>query len=348
MSEKMKSLLTKEEEQILLSIKIGSDNDPSHPEFPPDNPRFPATPTKKIDIKGFENVFVKDDSVNPTGTHKDRMAWEIVCQYRNFLIAKKMGLVKGTLPQFSIISSGNAAISLAYFLKKYNLPKPKILIDDNTPKKIVNYLKRQYCEIYITELAEKPLNFEEILKLTNNPTGFDITSNEALDPHTIFYDWMSFEIINQAPDYVLVPFGTGSLYENICNIIKEELWKVGKKDPRLKIDINRLRKCHIIGTTVNRPNSKAYMLYSPHLPFTQFNAQWLNFYKKFGYMGEKSNVYIVSEEAIEEAFEVLNSQGINCEYSGAAGLAYLLENKTKLPKDKKYLVVNTGKGKWSY
>jgi threonine synthase len=42
----------------------------------------------------------------------------------------------------------------------------------------------------------------------------------------------------------------------------------------------------------------------------------------------------------------LNSQGINCEHSGAAGLAYLLENKNKLPKDKKYLVVNTGKGKW--
>jgi threonine synthase len=88
------------------------------------------------------------------------------------------------------------------------------------------------------------------------------------------------------------------------------------------------------------------MLYSPHLPFTQFNELWLNFYKKFGYIGEKSNVYIVSEEAIEEAFELLNSQGINCEHSGAAGLAYLLENKNKLPKDKKYLVVNTGKGKW--
>jgi hypothetical protein len=157
---------------------------------------------------------------------------------------------------------------------------------------------------------------------------------------------MSFEIINQAPDYIFVPFGTGSLYENICNIIKEELWKVGKNDPRLKVNINKLRSCNIIGATVNRPNSKAYMLYSPHLPFTLFNEQWLNFYKEFGYLGKYSNVYIVGEEAIEEAFEVLNSQGIKCEHSSAAGLAYLLENKNKLPKDKKYLVVNTGRGKW--
>lgn len=342
----MNSLLTKEEEGVLKSIKISSDNDPSRPEFPPDNPRFPATPTVKIEVPGFTNVFVKDESVNPTGTHKDRMAWEIACQYRNFLEAKKKGLVEDSMPAFSIISSGNAAIALAEMLKKYNLPKPKILIDVNTPEKIIKLLKKRYCMIYETDLSRKSLGFKEILDLTNNPNGFDITSNDALDPSTIFYDWMSFEIINQSPEYMLVPFGTGSLYENICNIIKHEVQRIGKKDPRLMVDINKIRKCHIIGATVSSPKTKAYMLYSPHLPFIHFNEQWLDFYKNFGYIGKKSGVVVVSEEALEEAFQLLNSQGINCEHSGAAGLAYLLENKTKLPKDKKYLVVNTGKGKY--
>ena len=342
----MDSLLTKREEEILKSIIIRSDNNPLRPEFPPDKPRFPATPTKKIELPGFKQVFVKDESVNPTGTHKDRMAWEIVCQYRNFLMAKKMGLVAGPLPQFSIISSGNAAIALAYFLKKFNLPKPKILIDDDIPRKIRNYLEKQHCEIYVTDLGKKPLTSQEILILTNNPNGIDITSNEGLDPNIMFYDWMSFEIINEAPDYILVPFGTGSVYANICNIIKEELWKVSKNDPRLKVDIKKLRNCQIIGATVNLPNSKAYMLYSPHLPFTQFNEQWLNFSKEFGYIGKLSNVYLVTEEAIQEAFELLSSQGINCEPSGAAGLAFLLEHKYKFPQDKKILIINTGKGKW--
>ena len=342
----MKSFLTNEEEKILESIKICSDNDPLHPEFPPDDPKFPATPTKRLEIKGFSNVSVKDESVNPTGTHKDRMSWEIVCQYRNFLIAKKMGLIDKPLPKFSIISSGNAAISLSYFLKKYKLPKPKILIDDDTPKKIHEYLKKCYCEIYITDLAKKPLSFKEILELTENPDGFDITSNEALDPHTIFYDWMSFEIINQAPDYIFVPFGGGALYENICNVIKQELWKVSKNDPRLKVDIKKLRPCNIIGATVNLPDSKAYMLYSPHLPFTEFNEQWLDFFKRFGYIGKLSTVSLVSERAIEEAFEILNSQGIRCEHSAAAGLAYFLEHKKTLPKEKKYLIINTGRGLW--
>lgn len=102
---------------------------------------------------------MKDESVNPTGTHKDRMAWKIVCEYRNFLIAKKMGLVKGPLPQFSIISSGNAAIALAYFLEKYNLPKPKILIDDDTPSKIRSYLKKIYYEVYVTDHLDTLVNF---------------------------------------------------------------------------------------------------------------------------------------------------------------------------------------------
>jgi len=343
----MDSFLTKREEQILKSIAIGSHNNPSRPEFPPDNPKFPSTPTKRIDVPGFKKVFVKDESINPTGTHKDRMAWEIVCQYRSFLMAKKMGLVAGPLPRFSIISSGNAAISLAHFLKKYNLPKPKILIDKHTPNKIRNYLKKQYCEIYVTDLSKKALTSQEILNLTNNPNGFDITSNEALDPNIIFYDWLSFEIINEVPDYILMPFGTGSLYANICNNIKEEICKVGKNDPRLKIDINKLRNCHIIGATVNLPTSKAYMLYSPHLPFTQFNEQWINFSREFGYIGKLSNVYLVTEDAIQKAFELLNSQGINCEHSGAAGLAFLLEHKYKFPRDKKILIINTGKGKWA-
>ncbi len=42
--------LSSEETNILKSIKIGSDNNPAKPEFPPDKPRFPATPTYKINV----------------------------------------------------------------------------------------------------------------------------------------------------------------------------------------------------------------------------------------------------------------------------------------------------------
>jgi len=128
--------LTKEEEKILKSIIVPSDNDPLKPEFPPENPKFPATPTYQIKVPGFSNVWLKDESFNPTGTHKDRMAWEIVVTYRDFLLAKKAGQIKGSLPAMSIISSGSAAIAIQSQLKKYNLPTLKILVDvKNQPLK---------------------------------------------------------------------------------------------------------------------------------------------------------------------------------------------------------------------
>ena len=338
--------LTKNEDRILKQIRIRSDNDPNRPEFPPDNPRFPATPTRKLRVPSFTDVWLKDESVNPTGTHKDRMAWEIVIQYKKFLEAKKMGLVNGPLPRFSIISSGNAAIALAEAFKKHGLPKIKVLVDTHIPDQIFNLLKRSHCEIYQTNLSRKALSAEEVLAMTNNDGGFDITSNEALDPNTIFYDWMSYEIINNEADYVFVPFGTGALYENICNVMRREILRISGHDPRLKADVKKLRVMNIMGATVNLSTSKAYMLYSQHLPFVHYNEQWIRFYKKFGFVGNDSGVYVVSEDSLERAYKLARSQGINCEHSGIAGLALLLEKKNVIPKDRKIVIVNTGKGKW--
>src|SRR3989344_3679740 len=104
--------LTSTEQSILDSIVIASENDPLRPEFPADDPKFPATPTYKIAVPGFSNVWLKDESYNPTGTHKDRMAWEIIVTYRDFLVAKQRGQIDGPLPQMSVISSGSAAVAI--------------------------------------------------------------------------------------------------------------------------------------------------------------------------------------------------------------------------------------------
>lgn len=83
-------LLSVREEKILESIIVRSENDPYKPEFPFEKPIFPATHTYQIQVPGFINVWLKDESTNPTGTHKDRMAWEMVVSYRDFLQAKKL------------------------------------------------------------------------------------------------------------------------------------------------------------------------------------------------------------------------------------------------------------------
>ncbi len=292
--------LTKEEEAILDSIHIASENNPLKPEFPPEKPKFPATPTYKITVPGFSNVYLKDESYNPTGTHKDRMAWEMIVTYRDFLLAKKKnGKTKNyalsknksfaKLPQVSILTSGSAGFAIQYWLRHYKLPKLKCLIDIHTNLIIQKALKKVGAELYVTNLQKRELSWREILKLTDNEEGFDITSSEALDPTTRFYDWLSYEIINNSPNYCFVPFGTGHLYENILNITKREL-TTSSPDPRFRGSKDILQKCHFIGATTNDSKSKAEKLYSPHLPFVHYDEQWIKLYKYAGYCGQESNV----------------------------------------------------------
>jgi len=336
--------LRRSEQKILQKIVVASENNPNKPEFPPEQPKFPATSTYRIRVPGFSNVWLKDESKNPTGTHKDRMAWEIIVTYRDFLIAKKRNQHQKNLPRLSLISSGSAAIAIQNRLKEYGLPNLKVLIDADLDTRTIRQLKKMGCEIYQTNLTKKPFKWQEILALTHNPDGFDITSSEALDPTTRFYDWLSYEILNHSPDYCLIPFGTGNLYENILNINKREV-STKHHDPRFKGNIAKLRHCTFLGATTNNPKSKADKLCSPHLPFVHYDEQWIRLYRYSGFCGSKSNVHLLKEEFLDHAIELAQKQKIACEPSGIAGLALLLQMRNQIPKNKKILVVNTGKTK---
>lgn len=333
--------LTTKEKEILKSIHIASENDPEKPEFPPDDPKFPATPTYEIKVPGFSNVWLKDESFNKTGTHKDRMAWEMIVTYKEFLKSKEAGKID-KLPILSILSSGSAALAIQTQLKKYGLPNLHVLMDSKTDSVILDSLKKEGCNIFLEDLGMKTYDYEEILRLTENEDGFDITSNEAYDPTVRFYDWLSYEIINSDAEYIFVPFGTGQLYENIMNVIKKELsYKIN--DPRFKGKMEVLKKTSVLGVTTTNPKSKATKLYSLFLPFTNYSKQWINFYRFTGLTGEMSKVYDLEEKYLDEAIKIANEQKINFEPSGIAGLGLLLQIKDLIPKDKKILIVNTGK-----
>jgi len=336
--------LSNEEKEILKSIIVASENDSDKPEFPPDDPKFPATPTYKIEVPEFSNVWLKDESHNKTGTHKDRMAWEMIVTYKEFLLSKNAGKIK-ELPKSSILSSGSAALAIQTQLKKYKLPNLHVLMDSQTDSSIVNNLKKVGCKVFLEDLGKKTFDWENILRLTHNEQGFDITSNEAYDPTVRFYDWLSYEIINSDAEFIFVPSGTVQLYENIINIVKKELnYKVN--DPRFKGSMEILKKTSILGATTTNPKSKADKLYAPFLPFANYSKQWIKFYRYTGLTGEMSQVYDLEEKYLDEAIKIANEQKINCEPSGIAGLGLLLQIKDKIPKDKKILIVNTGKTKW--
>jgi hypothetical protein len=66
---------------------VASENDPIKPELPAGDGKFPATPTHKIKVPGFSNVWLKDESHNLTRTHKDRMTSPLLRWDNYFFIA---------------------------------------------------------------------------------------------------------------------------------------------------------------------------------------------------------------------------------------------------------------------
>lgn len=329
------TMLTAHERSVLERLVFASEVDPSMPSFP-------VTRTYPITVGGMENVWLKDESTNETGTHKDRMAWEIVMAYKDILMAKEKGFTTSGLPSLSIISAGSAAVAVQTQLRRYGLPNLKALIDQSTDECVVQYLESLGTEVFCAELADRPLSPDDILEMTDNQEGFDITSNRAFDPGAHFYDWLSYEILNQDPDYVFVPFGTGQLYGNIIGIGRRiaegevcESVYVGSRE--------KIPRMNFIGATTNNPESKAVKLYAPFRPFTAISANWVRLGVQRGWCGEKSGIVEVEESSILDAYRILTDQGIPVEHSAVAGLAALLEMRDQVAPDDKLLVVSTGK-----
>jgi len=308
--------------------------------------RFPVSETKRIMVPGFDNVWVKDESTNETGTHKDRMAWEIVAVYADILKTKaRNSHLSEPLPKLSLISAGSAALAVQTKLKRFNLPNLKVLADISVKKEAVEALESLGCDVYQADLSGQMLSSEDILKLTDNINGFDITSNKGFDPTIRFYDWLSYEILNENPDYVFAPFGTGQLYENIINIAKYILTSE-TCDKVYSGDKEKIRQCHFIGATSNNPKTKAVKLYAPFRPFTSMSQTYIDLLARRGYCGTESRIVEVTENSIESGYKLLNNQGIQAEYSGASAMGLLLQLQKEIPPQSKIIIINTGKAKF--
>jgi len=325
-------------QETYKSIQIPSKNNPENPEFPPANCQYPATPTIHLPIDGFPNVFMKDESINPySGTHKDRLAWEVVAFYKEFL-----KINRSNPPSISIITSGSTGIAIQLLLRHYKLPPLKVLVDTHLDKSIKQALKTVGCEVYTTHLQDKKLSSDNILQLTDNAHGIDITYREMLDPTCFkYYDWLSYEILIEQPDYCFIPVGSGDLYHNVLNIYHAEFHK-HTHDRRL---LDRpVQFCHFIGGNTDNPKSKLTKLFSRYAASSFRSAQHLiDTCKEHGLIGGLSGIHHIQEIFVDPALSFANEHKITCEPSGISGLALFYQMKDQLDPKKKVLIVNTGK-----
>lgn len=329
-----------EYQRIMQSIVVRSENNPDEPEFPPDKPKFPATSTKRITVLHFTDVSIKDESTNLTGTHKDRMAWEIVVTYKHILEAILRGEKNTPLPHMSIISSGNAALAIQTMLNRYELPNLHVLVDESIDSAVFDHLSGMGCNLFKANLDEKVLVSEDILERTRNKAGLDITSGKGFQVIGRYYDWFSYEVLNLSPDFIIMPYGTGDLFGNVLTISAAEISKQ-EHDPRFQGNVAVIRKCNFIGAKTINP-IRARHLHAFHLPFEYITSERIAYYKQSALCGDSTGVYVVGEQNLDEALAIAQQHNIKASESGIFGLNYLLENKNRLPKNAKYVIVDTG------
>lgn len=328
-------------------IFVPSEDDPQRPEFPPFSPRFPATPDYRIWFAPLgREITIKDESHNFTGSHKDRMAWEIVVYYKDLIEEVLDPNSKASvLPSASIISNGSAAIAIQVMLRCYGLPPLKVLIDRRTRTAIIDRLESAGCEVYKEDLSRKLLDSEDVLRLTDNENGFDVTSRKLVDPNRrTYYDWLAYEILNCGAKHIFIPVGTGDLFVNVLTVLREELVD-NVNDRRLLGGERALEGLELYGATSDDRKTKMDKLFAHHRPTLQEAEQVVVEMRDAKLCGSRSEIHFVSEDFVSAALDTARANKIHADESGIAGLSLLIqlhEEGLDFPAGEEILVVNTG------
>jgi len=343
-------------------VEKWGDGIPAFAEADPRAPEWKATPIIPIDLteNGYGEVYIKneaDRSSNPTGTIKDRSAWELATLYRDYARAlylktregaiRKNELGTFAIPRLSLITAGNEGRAISECFRKYDLPPPKLVIDRNAPSTVVDELERLRADLYVTDLSRE-LRPEDIKRLSNNLDGIDITSTRAIEPSSVFYDWHVHESFNESPNEVYVPYGSGRLMENYlvwqARTMRNE--SEGRHDPRLHVPVMNIITMNILGAEPAEHPSVADKLGAQFKPFLLFRDEDIDDLVKLSFTGTGSKKEPVSDMRIKEAHELFTAHGIEAEPSAAAGLALYMDRFERglIDQQKKILIVNTGKG----
>jgi hypothetical protein len=276
------------------------------------------------------------------------MAWEIVVFYKDIiqdLLDPRSRTVD--LPRASIISNGSAAMAIQVMLRCYDLPPLKVLIDEN--KELVpleDTLRRVGCEVYKVDLTEKELDSSDVLALTNNADGFDLTARNLVDPNRRrYYDWLAYEILNCGAKHIYIPVGTGDLFVNVLTVLRDELMGV-TNDKRLEGGSPSISGLTLFGATSDDPKTRMDKLYAPHRPTRQEVDRVLHEMREAGQCNERSGIVHVNEKVVSEALDIAALNKIHADASGIAGLSLLLEQhyfgELDVPPNEDILIVNTG------
>lgn len=276
---------------------------------------------KKV-LHGFQGeVYFKNETVNPTGSFKDRLISAAISK------AKEFGYDK-----IVCASSGNAGASAAAYAAKSGI-EAVIIAPQSTPKEkilqITSYgatvllVKGHYSNSY--KLAKELSEHHGLCNLTTtflNPYGTDALRTVAFELYN--------QLNEQIPDYVFIPIGSGPLLKGVYQgyyELTQSLKNERKTIPKL-IGVQAAGCSPIVSAFES--GSESVSAWGASQTIASGISDPLVGYEKDGtytlkLIRESNGVAIaVTDEEIKEAMRDLSQlEGIFAEPTGAASLAGL-------------------------
>jgi len=309
---------------------------PVEKEFFPDMPvgSTPLWRPKNLrKILGFPNLFLKDDTANPTGSLKDRASFLVAA------FAKKFGIKK-----IVVASTGNAGSSMAGVGACAGL-EVILFVPKTAPRaKLVQAL--QYGAKLMPVDGNYDLAFDLSLQYSKKHGG--LNRNTAYNPMTIEgKKTVAIEIFNQIggiPDYVFVPVGDGVILAGTYRGF-EDLQKFGlaKKIPTIYAvqSEGSCAVCRALATgNFDRPIPSKTIADSISVDIPRNGYYAVELLRR-----HNGKCITVSDEEILRAQKILSeTTGLFAEPAGATSLAGFIKVKDQIPADATVVLLITGTG----
>ncbi|AIF70278.1 threonine synthase [Palaeococcus pacificus DY20341] len=293
------------------------------------SPLFKAKLSKELGLE----VFIKDETRNPTGSFKDRFA----------TVAVSYGLPFAE-NGFIVASDGNSAASLAAYAARAN-KEAFVVIPRRVDKgKLIQMIAFGAKIIRYGESVDEAIPYAKELAKLNGL--YDVTSASNLigieGQKTLAFElWEELK-----PTHILVPTGSGS---NIYSIYKgfKELLEIGAVEEIPKLIAVQTEKCSPIASEIlnikgKKEFTKALALYVKD-PLNKEKA--VRAVKESG-----GTAVLVREEELDMGERLLTKEGVFAEYASAVVVPALLKLKEEnyFEKDDKIALVITGSGLKSF
>lgn len=281
----------------------------------------------------FPHLFIKDDTVNPTGSLKDRASFLVAA------FARQHGL-----DRIVVASTGNAASSMAGVGAATGL-EVTIFLPVRAPRpKMVQAL--HYGATLIPVNGNYDRAYELSLEFSRTRGGFN--RNTAYNPLTIEgKKTVALEIIQQlgqVPDYIFVPTGDGVILSGVFKGFRD-LISLGLA-PRMPTVVavqaegsNALYRAYLTGDFAE-PVSAATVADSICVDVPRNGYHALKQLKTYG----GTCISVSDRDILAAQCELARTTGLFAEPAGATALAGFLATHTHIPNPSTVCLLITGHG----